>query len=81
MDRLIVKKILAAMKVGAMAMIGAVLFDMMKSAALHGTGTLLGVALSVVFFVALEFFDAPVIGGLLSYIVLYLGLHMVGLPI
>lgn len=81
MDRIIVKKILEAMKFGAMAMIGAVLFDMMESAALHKSGTFLGVALTVVFFIALEFFDAPVIGGLLSYLVLYLGLYLVGLPI
>jgi len=32
----------------------------------HGIGTLLGVALTLLFFVALEFFDAPVIGGLLD---------------
>lgn len=81
MDKRIVQKILEAMKFGAMAMIGAVLFDMIKSAAVHGIGTLLGVALTLAFFAALEFFDAPVIGGLLCYIVLYLGMHVVGLPI
>jgi chromate transport protein ChrA len=81
MDRPIVQKILEAMKFGAMAMIGAVLFDMMRSAYAHGSGTLLGVALTVLFFVALEFFDAPVIGGLLTYIALYLGLNLLGLPI
>ncbi len=81
MDKPIVQKILEAMKFGAMAMIGAVLFDMMRSAAEHRAGTLLGVALTLLFFVALEFFDAPVIGGLLTYIVVFLGLHLCGLPI
>lgn len=81
MDRPIVQKILEAMKFGAMAMIGAVLFDMMHAAAVHGRGTLLGVALTIVFFVALEFFDAPVIGGLLTYVAVFIGLHLCGLPI
>jgi chromate transporter len=81
MDKPIVQKILEAMKFGAMAMIAAVLFDMMHSAAIHGRGTLLGVALTLAFFVALEFFDAPVIGGLLTYIVVFLGLHLSGLPV
>jgi hypothetical protein len=72
---------LEAMKFGAIAMIGAVLFDMMQSAAARGSGTLLGVFLTVLFFVALEFFDAPVIGGLLTYIAVFLGLHFCGLPI
>jgi chromate transporter len=81
MDKPIVKKILEAMKFGAMAMIGAVLFDMMQSTAAHGSWTLLGVALTLVFFVALEFFDTPVIGGLLTYLVIFLGLHLTGLPI
>ena len=81
MDRLIVKKILEAMKFGAMAMIGAVLFDMVLSAGVHHKGSLFGVALTIAFFVALEFFDAPVIGGLLSYLALYLGMYLVGVPI
>jgi chromate transporter len=81
MDRPIVQKILEAMKFGAMAMIGAVLFDMMHSAAVHGRGTLLGVVLTVAFFTALEFFDAPVIGGLLTYVAGFVGLHLCGLPI
>lgn len=81
MDKLIVKKILEAMKFGAMAMIGAVLFDMMESAAVHQRGTLLGVALTAAFFVALELFDAPVIGGLIVYLGLYLGLYLAGAPI
>lgn len=81
MDRLIVQKILEAMKFAAMAMIGAVLFDMMHSAAAQGRGTLLGVALTILFFVALEFFDAPVIGGLLTYVAAFIGLHLCGLPI
>jgi chromate transporter len=81
MDKPVVKKILEAMKFGAMAMIGAVLLDMMMSAAAHGSGTLLGVALTLAFFVALEFFDVPVIGGLLTYIALFIGLHLTGLPI
>lgn len=80
-DRPLVQKLLEAMKFGAMAMIGAVLFDMMESAAAHRSGTLLGVALTVLFFVALEFFDAPVIGGLLTYVAVFLGLHLFGLPI
>jgi chromate transporter len=81
MDRPIVQKILEAMKFGAMAMIGAVLFDMVHSAAIHGRGTLLGVALTILFFIALEFFDAPVIGGLLTYVAVFIGLHLCGLPI
>jgi chromate transporter len=76
MDKIIVKKILEAMKFGAMAMIGTVLFDMMVSAAVHGKGTPLAIVLTLVFFVALEFFGAPVIGGLLSYLVLYLGMYL-----
>ena len=80
-NRPIVQKILEAMKFGAMAMIGAVLFDMMQSATAHGNGTALGVFLTVLLFVALEFFDAPVIGGLLTYIAVFLGLHFCGLPI
>lgn len=81
MDRPIVQKILEAMKFGAMAMIGAVLFDMMKSAAIHGRGSVLGVALTLSFFIALEFFEAPVIGGLLTYVAVFLGLHLCGLPV
>lgn len=81
MNQPIVQKILEAMKFGAIAMIAAVLFDMVKSAAVHGNGTLLGVALTLVFFIALEFFEVPVIGGLLTYIVVFLGLHLCGLPI
>lgn len=80
-DRLMVKKILEAMKFGAMAMIGAVLFDMMLSAAAHGKGTPLGIVLTVGFFAALEFLDVPVIPGLLSYLVAYLGLYLLGVPI
>jgi chromate transporter len=81
MDKPIVQKILEAMKFGAMAMIAAVLFDMMHSAAIHGHGSLLGVALTLLFFIALEFFDAPVIGGLLTFVAVFLGLHVVGLPV
>src|SRR5580658_8438282 len=66
-DKPIVQKILEAMKFGAMAMIAAVLFDMMHSAAIHGNGTVLGVALTLAFFIALEFFNAPVIGGLVTF--------------
>jgi chromate transporter len=77
----LVKELLLAMQFAAMATIAAVLFDMMKSAALHQAGTLLGVALTVLFFVALEFFDAPVIGGLITYVAVFIGLHLCGLPI
>ncbi len=80
-NRPIAQKILEAMKFGAMAMIGAVLFDMMQSAATHGNGTILAVVLTALFFVTLEFFNAPVIGGLLTYIAVFLGLHFCGLPI
>jgi chromate transporter len=80
-DKPIVQKILEAMKFGAMAMIAAVLFDMMHSAAIQGRGSLLAVALTLLFFTALEFFDAPVIGGLLTYVAVFLGLHLCGLPI
>lgn len=81
MDKPIVQKILEAMKFGAIAMIAAVLFDMVHSAAVHGRGTLLGVAITLLFFVALEFFDTPVIGGLLAFVAVFLGLHVVGLPV
>jgi len=81
MDRPIVQKVLEAMKFGAMAMIGAVLFDMMRSAAIHRNGTLLGVGLTFVFFIALEFFEVPVIAGLLTFIAVFLGLHWCGLPV
>jgi chromate transporter len=80
-NRPIVQKILEAMKFGAIAMIGAVLFDMMKSTAAHGNGGVLTVVVTVLFFVGLEFFNAPVIGGLLTYIAVFLGLHFCGLPI
>ncbi|HTV35481.1 MAG TPA: chromate transporter [Xanthobacteraceae bacterium] len=80
-DHPIVQKILEAMKFGAMAMIAAVLFDMMHSAAAHGHGSLLAIALTLLFFIALEFFDAPVIGGLVTYVAVFLGLHLCGLPI
>jgi cadmium resistance protein CadD (predicted permease) len=53
----------------------------MQSAATHGNGTILAVVLTALFFVALEFFNAPVIGGLLTYIAVFLGLHFCGLPI
>jgi chromate transporter len=81
MEKPIVQKLLEAMKFGAMAMIAAVLFDMMKAAGVHRTGSLLGVALTVLFFVALEFFEVPVIGGLLTYVGVFVGLHLCGLPI
>jgi len=81
MDRPIVQKILEAMKFGAMAMIAAVLTDMIVSAANHHSGSMLGVAVTILFFVALEFFDVPVIGGLLVYLCVFIGLHIAGLPI
>lgn len=81
LNKPLVQKVLEAMKFGAVAMIGAVLFDMMKSAAINGRGSLLGVALTVSFFIALEFFEAPVIGSLLSFVALFVGLHVCGLPI
>jgi chromate transporter len=80
-DKPIVQKILEAMKFGAMAMIAAVLFDMMHSAAIHGNGTVLGVALTLAFFIALEFFNAPVIGGLVTFVAVFVGLHVLGLPV
>jgi chromate transport protein ChrA len=80
-DKPIVQKILEAMKFGAMAMIAAVLFDMMHSAAVHGSGTALAVALTLAFFIALEFFNAPVIGGLITFVAVFLGLHVLGLPV
>lgn len=80
-NRPIVKKILEAMKFGAMAMIGAVLCDMIVSAAGHHVGTVLGVALTLAFFAALEFLDTPVIPSLLIYVVAFIGMHLTGLPI
>lgn len=80
-DRPIVQKVLEAMKFAAIAMLAGVLFDMIHSAAAHGRGTLLGAALTLLFFVALEFFDAPVIGGLVTYVGVFVGLHALGLPL
>jgi chromate transporter len=80
-DKPIVQKILEAMKFGAIAMIAAVLFDMIHSAAVHGHGTALGVTLTLLFSVALEFFNAPVIGGLLTFVAVFLALHVLGLPV
>ena len=81
MDRPFVQKILEAMKFGAMAMIGAVLVDMMLSAYGHHSGSPLGIGLTLLFFVALEFFETPVIPSLIVYVCLFLGLHVTGLPI
>jgi chromate transporter len=81
MERPIVQKILEAMKFGAIAMISAVLFDMVHAAVIHGKGTILGAALTLAFFIALEFFEAPVIGGLVAFVAAFLGLHLCGLPI
>lgn len=81
MDKPIVQKLLEAMKFGAMAMIAAVLFDMMHAAASHGRGTLLAVALTALFFIALEFFEAPVISGLLTFVAVFVGFHVLGLPV
>jgi chromate transporter len=81
METPIVQKILEAMKFGAIAMISAVLFDMMHAATIHGKGTILGAALTLAFFIALEFFEAPVIGGLVAFVAAFLGLHLCGLPI
>jgi chromate transporter len=80
-DKPIVQKVLEAMKFGAMAMIGAVLFDMALAVYDHGGGTPMIVWLTFLFFIGLEFFDVPVIGGLLAYLALFLGLHLAGLPI
>lgn len=80
-DTRIVKKILEAMKFGAMAMIGAVLFDMMLSHYKHHKGSPLGIALTVGLFFGLEYFDIPVIPALLSFLVIYLGLFLLGVPI
>lgn len=56
-------------------MISAVLFDMMQAAAIHGKGTILAAALTLAFFIALEFL------GLVALIAAFLGLHLCSLPI
>lgn len=80
-DRPLVRKLAEAMKFGAIAMIGAVLFDMMHAIVAHGSASALAVVLTAVFFVALEFFKAPVIGTLVTFLAIFLGLHLIGLPI
>ncbi len=70
-------KLLDAMKYGAIALIGAALFDMMRPHFLHDTSAksaLLGLAL----FIALEFFDTPVIASFFMFLLIYL---VVPLPV
>lgn len=65
-----VKKLLAAMQWGAMALIGGALFDMMRPQ--FGTHAWMAVLLTLGLFVAMEFFDVGAIVGLLCFLFLYM---------
>jgi chromate transporter len=66
----LVKELLLAMQFAAMALIGAVLFDMLRPAA-RRRKYWIGIVLTVAFFLAIEFFHLPVIVCLLVYLLLY----------
>ena len=53
----------------------------MHAAAIGRKGTILAAALTLAFFIALEFFEVSVIGGLVAFVVAFLGLHLCGVPI
>jgi chromate transporter len=67
----IVKELLLAMEFAAMALIGAVLYDMIRPA-LKRRKYWIGIFLTIGFFVAMEFFHLPVIICLLVYLALYI---------
>jgi chromate transporter len=67
----IVKELLIAMQFAAMALIGAVLFDMVKPA-VKRRKYWIGIFLTVAFFLAMELLHLPVIVCLLVYLALYL---------
>jgi chromate transporter len=66
-----VKELLLAMQFAAMALIGAVLFDMIRPAAKRRKYWI-GIFLTVAFFLAMMLFHLPVIICLLCYLVLYI---------
>lgn len=67
----IVKELLLSMQFAAMALIGAVLYDMIKPAAKR-RAYWVGIVLTVAFFLAMELFHYPVILSLLVYLALYI---------
>jgi chromate transporter len=67
----IVEELLLAMQYAAMALIGAVLYDMIR-AAMWRRKYWIGIGLTVAFFLALELFRLPVIVCLLVYLALYM---------
>jgi chromate transporter len=66
----LVKELLLAMQFAAMALIGAVLFDMLRPAAKRRKYWI-GIVLTVAFFLAIECIHLPVIVCLLVYLLLY----------
>jgi chromate transporter len=66
----LVKELLLAMQFAAMALIGAVLYDMLRPAAKRRKYWI-GISLTVAFFLAIELFHLPVIVCLLAYLALY----------
>jgi chromate transporter len=67
----VVKELLLAMQFAAMALIGAVLFDMLWAAAKRRKYWI-GIFLTAAFFVAMELFHLPVVICLLVYLALYI---------
>ena len=67
----IVNELLLAMQFAAMALIGAVLYDMMRPAAKQRKYWI-GIVLTVSFFLAMELFHLPVIVCLLVYLAVYI---------
>jgi len=67
----LVKELLLAMQFAAMALIGAVLFDMIRPAAKRRKYWI-GIFLTLAFFLAMEFFHLPVIVCLVVYLTLYI---------
>lgn len=67
----VVKELLLAMQFAAMALIGAVLFDMLRAAAKRRKYWI-GVFLTAAFFLAMELFHLPVIVCLLVFLALYI---------
>ena len=67
----VVKELLLAMNFAAMALIGAVLYDMIRPAAKR-RAYWIGICLTVAFFLAMETFRYPVVLSLLVYLALYI---------
>ena len=67
----IVKELLLAMQFAAMALIGAVLYDMIRPASKRRKYWI-GIFLTVAFFLAMELFHFPVVISLLVYLALYI---------